>query len=97
MFTNTSKCLSCGGTTKHYDRVKRIVRTKGGIKEIIRIPRVRCTVCNKIRRILPEHILQHKHYEFDIIQGVRDGLITSATLGYEDYPCEITMRRWSRA
>ena len=97
MFTDTSKCISCGGAIKNYDRVKRTVRTKGGIKKIIKIPRVRCEVCNKLRRILPDNIEKYKHYEFDIIQGVKEGLITSSTLGYEDYPCEMTMRRWSRA
>ena len=26
--------------------------------------------------------------------GVIEGLITPETLGYEDYPCEMTMHRW---
>jgi hypothetical protein len=33
-------------------------------------------------------------YESEIIIGVLEGLITCETLGYEDYPCEATMRRW---
>lgn len=35
-----------------------------------------------------------KQYEADIIIGVLEGLITCGTLGFEDYPCEMTMIRW---
>ena len=35
-----------------------------------------------------------KEYESEIIIGVIEGLITPETLGYEDYPCEMTMNRW---
>ena len=30
----------------------------------------------------------------DIIEGVQNGIITSESLGFEDYPCEETMKRW---
>ena len=43
---------------------------------------------------MPKNILPFKHYEKDIIEGVTEGWITSDTLGYEDYPCEMTMKRW---
>ena len=29
-----------------------------------------------------------------MIRGVLEGLITSDTLGFEDYPCEATMANW---
>lgn len=36
----------------------------------------------------------YKQYEAEVIFGVLEGLITCETLGFEDYPCEMTMLRW---
>jgi hypothetical protein len=91
-----SNCPTCGGSLKHYDRVKRFIRTKGGIKYEYRIRRLRCVVCNKLHRELPEFIFPYKQYEAHIILGVLEGLITPETIGFEDYPCEITMIRWTQ-
>ena len=30
----------------------------------------------------------------EIVDGVKEGLIDSDTLGFEDYPCELTMKHW---
>lgn len=38
----------------------------------------------------------YKQYEAEIIDGVREGLIDSSTLGFEDYPSEMTMKRWRK-
>lgn len=94
--SKTSKCPDCGGELKHYDHVRRIVRTKGGGKCWVKIPRYKCCVCNAIHRILPDHIFPYKHYDGNIIRGVIDGRITPDTLGFEDYPSESTMLRWAR-
>lgn len=72
----------------------RRIKTKGGVTKSIKVQRVKCSKCSKIRRILPKNILPYKHYEREIVEGVIEGLITSDTLGYEDYPCEMTMSRW---
>ena len=88
-------CPNCGGGLKYYDRVKRILRTKGGYKTFLKVRRFRCIRCNKLHRELPEFIFEYKHYEAEIINGVIEGYITSDTIGYEDYPCERTMSRWS--
>lgn len=90
----TTKCVVCGGQCKHYDSVYRIVRTKYGKVNKVIVPRVRCTSCNRIQRELPEFIFPFKHYEKEIIIGVVEGLITCETTGFEDYPCELTMKRW---
>jgi hypothetical protein len=45
-------------------------------------------------RCLPEGITRFKQYKTDIIDGVRSGEIDESMLEYEDYPCEVTMRRW---
>lgn len=91
---NTTNCPNCGGVLKYYDRVKRIIRTKGGGKTFLYLRRFRCEECNKLHRELPDSIFEHKHYDSEIICGVIEGLITPDTIGYEDYPCEATMNRW---
>lgn len=91
---NESACPKCGGHLKYYDSVKRIVRTKYGRKKKVDIRRLRCCQCRAIHRELPDFIFPYKQYEADIIIGVIESLITSDTLGFEDYPCEMTMIRW---
>ena len=90
-------CSDCGGETRYYDRTKRIVRYGGGKAEWVFVNRYRCLCCGRIHRALPSYILPYKHYSSEIIAGVLDGFITCETLGYEDYPCEMTMRRWLNA
>lgn len=91
---NESTCPKCGGDLKYYDSVKRLVRTKHGEKNQIDIRRFRCQKCNSTHRELPDFIVPYKQYEYEIIIGVYEGYITCETLGFEDYPCEMTMIRW---
>lgn len=92
--SNTLVCPNCGGELKYYDSLKRLLKTKNGEKKHVKIRRLKCTECNKIHRELPSYILPYKHYESDIIEGVREGYITPDTVGFEDYPCAMTMLRW---
>lgn len=94
MSDKLEKCPNCGGSIKYYDRVSRIVRTKGRITKRVNIPRLRCSNCGSVHRVLPDYICPYKQYEAEIIRGVTEGLITCETFGYEDYPCEATMIRW---
>lgn len=87
-------CPNCGGHLKYYDSVKRLVRKKFGKNFWITIKRYRCSTCYSVHRELTDEIEPYKQYESEIIQGVREGYISSDTLGYEDYPCEVTMERW---
>lgn len=87
-------CPDCGGVLKYYDRVSRIVRTKRRNTSSIRVRRLRCTRCGHLHRELPNDIFPYKQYEAEIIKGVLEGFITPDTIGYEDYPCEMTMVRW---
>ena len=91
---NASTCPTCGGKLKPYDKVLRVVRTKGRKTKRVSIRRLRCTECGGLHREIPQYICPYKQYEKDVIQGVLEGLITCETLGYEDYPSEMTMRRW---
>lgn len=54
----------------------------------------KCKSCGAIHRKLPEGLYPYKHYDAEIINGVVNHVITPETLGYEDYPCEMTMKRW---
>lgn len=96
VISNVSTCPECGGILKYYDYVRRIVRTKGGVSWRIKLKRFKCENCHKIHRVLPDAIFPYKHYEAEIIKGVINGDITPDTLGFEDYPCEMTMLRWTR-
>lgn len=91
---NTMICPNCGGELKHYDSVKRVVKERRGVKKQVKLRRLRCSECGKLHRELPETLLPYKHYESEVIKGVRDGHITPETLGFEDYPCAMTMMRW---
>lgn len=92
--TNESICPKCGGQLKYYDSVKRIVRTKQRTTKKIFLRRLRCSLCHSVHREIPYFIFPYKQYEKEIIIGVLEKLITPETLGYEDYPCEMTMFRW---
>lgn len=95
MITNdVSTCPKCGGDLKYYDRVTRIVRTKGRKTWKIPMRRLQCTRCGSVHRELPELIFPYKQYEAEVIIGVLEGFITCETIGFEDYPCEMTMIRW---
>lgn len=87
-------CASCGGNIKYYDKVPRIVRSNDGVATWVYIERFRCCRCGEIHRKLPSNLLPYKQYDAKIIKGVLEGFITCETIGYEDYPCEMTMIRW---
>lgn len=89
-------CPKCGGKLKYYDSVQRILRTKDRKMKWIDIRRLRCYQCNAVHRELPDFVSPYKQYESEVIQGVLDGIITPETIGYEDYPCEMTMQRWKK-
>lgn len=92
---DVSTCPKCGGQLKYYDRVERIVRTKGRKTWKIPLRRLRCSRCGSVHRELPELIFPYKQYEAEVIIGVLEGFITCETMGFEDYPCEMTMFRWT--
>lgn len=87
-------CPKCGGELVYYDRVKRIVVGKERLRTFIFLNRYFCIECRSYHREIPRVVFPYKHYEAEIITGVLDGFIFSDTLGFEDYPCELTMTRW---
>ena len=89
-------CPYCGGKLKQYDKVKRIVRTKGRKTRYMKVKRFYCKKCRKTHRRIPKNAVPYKQYEKEIIVGVLDGFINSDTLGFENFPCEATMVRWRK-
>lgn len=94
---NVSECPDCKGKLEYFDTTHRIVRTKGRVANHIKIRRLRCSNCGGIHREIPDSIFPYKQYEAEVIKGVIEGIITSETLGFENYPCEMTMLRWIRS
>lgn len=90
-------CPKCKGENcRRYGTARRIVRTKYRESEWIRVQRWQCKTCGYVWRDLPEEVVRFKQYEKEMIDGVQEGLIGSDILGFEEYPCEMTMRRWRR-
>lgn len=81
---NTSTCQDCGGKLKYYDKVRRIVRTKGRVSKWVNVPRYQCSECGCIHRYLPDYIYPYKQYESEIIAGVIEGLILKTNKEIEE-------------
>ena len=92
IFGNT-ECPKCSGRVIFYDNVKRILRHKRRDTEWIKLRRLRCINCNSVHRELTEDIIPYKQYEAEIIYGVKEGLITCCTVGFEDCGvCRLSVR-----
>lgn len=89
-------CQKCNTELKRHDVVKRYVRGKNKTIKCLLIERYQCPHCHTIHREIPSTVYLYKQYEAEIIDGVREGLIDSSTLGFEDYPSEMTMKRWRK-
>lgn len=93
-FEKTIIC-ACGLRAKYRDYTKRIVKNEYGRKRFVLVPRYICPKCGKFRK-LPNTLIAYKHYRRDIISGFVNGDLTHDSLEYEDYPCEMTTKRWSQ-
>ena len=90
-------CDRCHTVMKRYDKVNRTLRTRYGRKEMIFLERYRCPKCGHVARRLPREVVRFKQYHADVIEGVMNGWITSDTIGFEDFPSEMTMKRWGES
>lgn len=90
-------CPACGGVLTGYDSVWRTLKTKYGQKIRVKVRRFQCKQCKKVHRETPLDAVPYKQYEKEMIEGVLDGFITPDVLGFEDFPCEMTMERWKTA
>lgn len=88
-------CPYCGGVLEHYDTVQRTALGKRRVKKTLYIDRDRCQQCGRYHREIPDTIYPYKQYEADIVDGVKEEWITNETLGFEDFPCDSTIIRWT--
>lgn len=84
------KCPYCGGKLASRGMVKRIVKVGNGETSIVKIKRCYCLSCGKWHRIIPDYIIPYKHYRKEIV----DGTVDLNDIFYEDYPCDMTKKRW---
>ena len=88
------RCPKCNGEVRKYGFAEKVVKSKKGEKSVVKLQRTQCLECGVVSRVYPDYILPYKQYERDIIEGVQEGLIDETVSGFEDYPCELTMKRW---
>lgn len=88
------ECPKCKKKMIKYGTAKRQIKGPNKTTILIKVQRYRCCNCNMTIRELPSGVVPFKQYSKDIIDGVKDGSITSDILEFEDYPCEMTMKRW---
>lgn len=88
-------CPKCGGRLVYYDSCYRKVLEKRREVKRYLLHRYHCPTCGSYHRELPNDILPYKQYCADIVQGVLDGIISNDILGFEDYPCEQTIKNWT--
>ena len=91
------KCRICGLELKHYDYVRRLVRIEYGRRKKIFVERRYCKQCRTVVRVLPDTLYPYKQYERKIIDGFVSGAFDIFMSEYEDYPAEITVKRWINA
>ena len=88
-------CTKCKmGILKYRDQCPRLCRELGGEQDIYMIPRVKCTNCGVLHRVLPDFIQANKQYSVASVRAVIDGVITIEDA--LDRPCEMTIMRWLR-
>lgn len=87
-------CPNCGGELRGYDHVRRTIRLGDDEKRTDILLRLKCSECGKVHREIPDYIEPYKQYEKDTIEGFIEDDLDNTILGYEDYPCEMTIKRW---
>ncbi len=89
------KCNLCGkGILKYRDSCPRICREIDEKVKVLMIPRVKCTVCGKMQRVLPDILMEYKQYSADSINKVENEETTIENI--LDHPCELTVMRWRK-
>jgi len=87
------RCPYDGGELVYRDSVFRNVKNLSSENARFLLRRLRCLICNKTNRELPDIILPYKHYRADVIQAVLDGSEEAADCHADNS----TIRRWKDA
>lgn len=89
-------CPFCGGKLQPRGHVKRKLKLGDGEVMVVRLRRYSCTECGRWHREFPSDILPYKHYPKAIIEKFNDGRLGEDSIGFENYPVDITKLRWKR-
>ena len=92
IFTKGSVCPKCGGELQKRGSAIRYIRYGNGDRIKIRVKRYSCKKCGSWHTLIPDDILPYKQYSKKIVNGEVDLEDTQ----YENYPCDMTKKRWSR-
>ena len=88
-------CDVCGiGMLKYRDSCLRVCREIDEKVKMLMIPRVKCTVCGKMQRVLPDILMAYKQYSTDSIRQIENNYISIDNI--LDHPCEMTVIRWRK-
>ena len=72
------------------------MKSYDGDTSFIRIRRLICINCGHIHNELPDILVPNKHYATEIIENVIDNTVTCDDRIVENYPSELTMKRWKK-
>ena len=87
-------CSKCGGKTVKNGTVKRILRTGYGDVEELSIQRVKCKVCGRVERVLPEEVERFKQYSRIVLEDARELSVDEMLDIYADSISEMSIKRW---
>lgn len=93
---NIDICPYCGGPLQPRGYIWRRIKKENGKKSRVKILRKSCKNCGKWHRVIPDNIIPYKQYTKDIIEGFAASKLNNDMLEFEDYPCDITVKRWVR-
>lgn len=99
---NAVTCPHCQKPMRLRDHTMRIMRTSGGNKDYVRIPRFQCdeeTCSVKIMRVLPTDLTPHKHYTTPTIEDALDDNLDEKETYTEDgalSPSPKTVSCWNK-
>lgn len=90
----TKRCPFCGGDLQPRGAVKRRLRLGDGDTIVIKIRRYSCKSCKRWHREIPSDVTPYKQYPDGIIGRFRSGKLSDESIGFENYPCKETIKRW---
>lgn len=90
----TKICPFCGGELQKRGTVRRKLRLGDGDLMVINLRRYNCKKCGKWHRELPSDLSPFKQYPDPIINKFISGKLTDSSIGFENYPCNVTQKRW---
>lgn len=89
-------CPYCNGDLQPRGYIWRKIRIENGKIARRKIFRKSCKKCGRWHRVIPDDIIPYKQYRKDIIEGFISKQLSNEELEFEDFPCDITIKRWNK-